>query len=59
MEGQWELASYIASYIVNVNVTKKSDCKSADDLNPLKQKEVSKKPSTRDEVRDFNKTLFS
>lgn len=57
-EGQWEIASYIASFIINVNVTKKSDCKSPDDLNPLKQKKKKDKPSTRDEVKDFNKTLF-
>lgn len=61
-ESIWESASYIASFIVNVNVTKKSHMKTPDDLNPFKEherKKKKKKKATPEEIEQFAGLLFS
>lgn len=57
-EARWEIASYVASFILNTNVTKKSHCKTPDELNPYSRINQRKKElSTEKDLEEFSKLL--
>ena len=54
MEIGWEYASYIASYILNVNVTKPSHRRTPEQLNPMiPEKKKPTRESTDEEIKRF------